>query len=112
MDTDSMLPNPPFFPIESHSHNGHYKVQQWNSFPLIRRVQNMPDKMRFRAYTELFMNLYQFLGRQANTTPTEDKTDEFQNAYDLHENMLSRTDNLSLELVRGPESLPMVIDLQ
>lgn len=112
MGAESMLPNPPYFPIREDLRSSDQAEQPWNSFPLIRPPQIMPEMLGFKAYSELFLILHHYLKTRVRIKPDSTNVDEFQIAYELHETMLSWADNLSSDLVRGPDSLPMVMDLQ
>lgn len=109
---ETQLPNPPFFVIPHDFLTQQQDQGPWNSFPLIRPEQKLHRDIGFKAHSELFSILYDFLRIRGISAAASDKVTEFHNANMLHSKMLVWADKLPPEMVRGPDSLPMVIDLQ
>jgi hypothetical protein len=110
--TDPILPNPPFFTIPEDSITQIQEKGLWNPFPLLRPEQKLQRDTGFKAHSELFKILFEYLRIRNPSSSATDKGLMFYNATMLHQKMLQWADDLPPELVRGPESLPMVLDLQ
>ncbi|KAI0127424.1 hypothetical protein BJ170DRAFT_694222 [Xylariales sp. AK1849] len=111
LDIDTHLSrHPPFALPESFLRRGRAE-ESWNPFPLIRPTQKLNRDLGFRSYSELFVILHRYLLTRDPTMETVDKGISFQKAVSLHTELLVWADNLPAELVRGPDSLPMVVDM-
>ncbi|KAI0390706.1 hypothetical protein F5Y17DRAFT_471455 [Xylariaceae sp. FL0594] len=99
---------PPNFPVPYDAFSHEDDRSLWDPFPLIRPRQILHRGLIFTALSELSVILSDFLAGQDLSS----SYDAYNNAKALHGKMLAWADNLPVELVRGPESLPAVLDIQ
>ncbi|KAI1871490.1 uncharacterized protein JN550_004484 [Neoarthrinium moseri] len=103
--------NPPHFALGPEFRGEGRQQYPWNPFPLIRPYQIFYKDLIFKAYSDLFALLFEYLRVHDASNPTAERALEYQHTSLLHVKMLEWADDLPVELLRGPESLPMVIDL-
>ncbi|KAI8627220.1 hypothetical protein F5Y19DRAFT_477789 [Xylariaceae sp. FL1651] len=103
---DPHLIGVPKFPIPYDAFS-HDDTGFWDPFPLVRSRQVIHRGLAFKAFAELCKVLNKYLSTQDpfGMNPT------FEEAKAFYEQMLVWADNLPSELVRSPQSLPMVLDL-